>query len=235
MSSQPAAPDFASPNTFPNASLGAEQMSIRTRPAGVSATGVLSIIAGVMGGMSSLSMIASLLFSNAFAQIGATQAQGMPSEQAKAMEEMNAATQAIASKYMLVNGGITVLTCFISLALLIGGIGLLKSRPRARKFLCGTFIAAIINELLSSVIYVMSQTEMAPVMGKYMGSMSGSGGNQMASGGAEAMGRMMIFFGLAVWGIWAITKIILYVVGSRYLNRSHVIEYLEGSVTPPSS
>ncbi len=235
MSNQPAPPQFPHTGTVGNLTSGPNSVAIRTRPAGVTATGVLSIIAGLMGGFSGLSMIVSLLFSSAFAQLGAAQAKGMSSEQVTAMEEMNAATQAIASKYMLFNGGMTVLTCFISLALLIGGIGLLRSRPSAGRLLRRTFVAAIVNELLSGVLYVMTQLEMAPVMAKYMSSMGGSGGNSGAGEGVETVARLMIYFGLALWLAWAVTKIVLFAIGRRYLNRSTVVEYLENSASSPSA
>lgn len=228
-------PDFSHQGVYSNSATGINPVAVRTRPSGVSATGVLSIIAGLMGLMASFGTAMTLVFNDAMLNMSAGQTKGMSSEQVKAIEEMTVSSREIASRYSYFTIGIGVFTFIVSIALLVGGIGLLRNRSSARRLLSRTFVAAIILELLAGVVYVMTQLEMAPVMAKYMTGLTGGGNQPMAPGGAQMMGQAMIYFGLAFSLLWAIIKIVLYAVGKRYLNRPAVVDYFETSAAPKTT
>jgi hypothetical protein len=199
-----------------------ERAHAQARPAGITVTSVLSIVAGLMGGMFSLLTIVNLIFSKQFM---ATSASGAGENAAQ--QEMLTQMQALGDKYLVFNGLIGLATLALAIVLLAGGTGLLMNKRWSRLLLRRTFLAAIILEVVAGGLYMVTQLEMMPIMDKYMGSISsGEGASDVV---AASFMRIFTFIGMGLWLVWALGKCAMFFWGRRYLNKPTVVSFFEAA------
>ncbi len=192
------------------------------RPLGLTVTGVLCTLGGIIGTMTGLMALGQLFLAETLANAFSFGEGGM----VEAQKEMQQQMQAITNTFFIPSLLSILAMLALSIALLVGGIGLLRDRARARILLRKVFIAAIILELCRAVLQSLVQVRMVPVMESYMKKLS-SGGE--GPGGSDAMAQFAsigIIIGIVFWLGWAVIKIGLLIWGRVYLNRPHVVEYL---------
>jgi len=100
--------------------------------------------------------------------------------------------------------------------------------------LTSVFAFAVAYEIVGSIVHVMQQLEMIPVMAEYMPRiMDASAPGQGGAGGAEvgqAIAMVSIVLGIAMFAGMAIVKPIFYIVGFVHLRKSRVVQLFQESV-----
>ena len=132
---------------------------------------------------------------------------------------------AVQAKFFWFTVPLTVGGIVISGLMAAGGIGLLKLKESARVLLRRVLLVAIVFEFCRAIVYALTQLEMLPIMENYMGKISEAGGGP----GGEAMGQMMslmMWIGMAMWGVWLLFKVAMMFFGSHYLNRETTKAFL---------
>lgn len=91
--------------------------------------------------------------------------------------------------------------------------------------LTSVFAFAVAYEIVGSIVHVMQQLEMIPVMAEYMPRiMDASAPGQGGAGGAEVGQAIAMFAGMAI------VKPIFYIVGFVHLRKSRVVQLFQESV-----
>ncbi|MGB7344109.1 MAG: hypothetical protein WBD20_07840 [Pirellulaceae bacterium] len=194
------------------------------KPTGVTVTGVIGLLAGLMGLLTGVLVIGQLLFaqqiSDAFLPTGS---------EGQAQRDMNAALAAINAKYMIPHMISTIAGLTLSTCLLIGGIGCLRSSAWAPRWMRKTLLVIIIFEVMRMGFYVLLQFETLPVIQESMDAIAnanaGNGGPPPAF--MQSIQKVSMIVGFAMWGIWFILKMGLAFWGRRYLNREQVLAYFK--------
>jgi hypothetical protein len=196
---------------------------IAIRPAGVTAVGVVSIVAGVLAAMAGIWILLNTLFAKQLQQ--AYEIQSAPFQAAQ--EEMQTRMRELADKYRPVNTTIGIINSGLGIALIVGGAGLLRGRESSRKLLMRVFVVAIGFEVLRIIPFSMSQLETMPVMQEYMErmSVSSSSGGSHSPAATAGVAKVMILLGYVMWALWGVVKIALYGTGTWYLTRPRVVGY----------
>ena len=189
----------------------------RVRPGGLTLICVLAIIFGALGILAACIGIVSQLGASVFQQAVAGQAGGgeIPEVQA----ELLTRTMAISSKYTAIIVPLLVLKFLVEAALLIGGIMALGYKPTGRSLLSKALIGALILECIQYVPTFMIQRETQAITAELMPKIMAAQGGNAAPAGFDmtammsGLGTVMLAFGL----VWLIIKVVLYILGLRYL------------------
>jgi hypothetical protein len=198
----------------------------RTRPGGLTAVFVISIVLGGLGLGGSLLGLASLAaqstLENAFKM---PRQPGMPDDAFRAQEEMQIKVEEITHRYQGFSIGVVLLNLVISAGLLAGGIMGLKMIPKARAWLVTVLAAAILFEIIATVHTVIIQVETASVitgqMSKMMTTMP-KGGPPEGKAIVETAAKVGVFIGMAFSLGWALAKVVFYGFGVCYLRRPNI-------------
>ncbi|MGV3483230.1 MAG: hypothetical protein ACO1RT_02295 [Planctomycetaceae bacterium] len=194
------------------------------RPSGLTATGVLCIVGGVVGILSGLLTLLNALLSDVMAS-----AFSMPGPDQAAQQQFYDQLQAVADRYFIATLVTSSATFLIGLGLLAGGVGIFSSPPWGRILIRRVLVAAMVIEIVKAIVYSLSQFDMMPIMESHMQQMA-----DKAGGGAMPMGemmRVMTWIGISIWLVWAMLKFGLYLAGRHYLKRPHVIAYFAGKAS----
>ncbi len=182
-------------------------------PTGLSAVGIVSIVAGSLGLFGGLASIGGLLFgsaiNNAFVQPGPLEA---------AQREMMDGLHAVTAQFMIPSLIVGMLVILISIALLVGGIGVLRRKASSKGLLRKALFATAGLELIGLVLYGLTQSQTMPITEVYMIKVM----EQSNPNGAGAMlGPMKIvaLIGVVMWAGWSLTKAVLCIIGARYLGK----------------
>ncbi|TWT82199.1 hypothetical protein CA13_36600 [Planctomycetes bacterium CA13] len=187
------------------------------RPLGVTVVGVLSILGGALGFMSSFSVIiqtvAAPFISDLFSQGGPFQG-----SQAAMQKEMFD----VVSRYAIPNCLIAVAGMVLTAMMVTGGGGLFMRKPWSRQLLRRTFLFMIIWEFVRLILNGFMQVEIIPINQAYFQSTAAG------PGGGEAMAQfasIMTYVGLVFYVVWVLVKLGLLTWGRKYLAKPHLDGY----------
>jgi hypothetical protein len=125
--------------------------------------------------------------------------------------------QLIVPNILMTIFGFALSGCFLA-----SGIGLLKAKPWSLKLVRNAVLAGIVYELLRGGLAVWMQTKNAPIMERFYRELAEKNQGPDMS---QMMGVMM-WGGLAVWAMWALTKIGLMVWGRIYAGSETAQTYI---------
>jgi hypothetical protein len=195
----------------------------RVRPRALTVICVLAIVFGALGLLGGcIGLIGQLVSPEAMVA-----AQGATGEQsAGGMQEIAARSKELSAKYNPVMVPLTVVKILLEAALLVGGIMALGMKAAGRSLLSSAMIAAIIIESIQAVPNFMMQREsralMAEIMPQVIAAQEGAKdlppGMDM-SAIMSGVGGAMIVLSL----LWLVIKLVLYILGIRYLARPAMV------------
>ena len=199
----------------------------RVRPRALTVICVLAIVFGALGLLAGCFGLISQVASSAIQQAVVSGQAGAGAPAAGAQTEMITKTMAIASKYNPIMIPLTILRILVEGALLIGGIMALSIKATGRTLLVNGLIAAAILESISFVPRYMIQKETQVVTAELMPQIMAAqqGANAVPPG--FDMSAMMSGIGtvaLVLGLFWLIAKIVVYILGIRYLRDSKVMQ-----------
>ncbi|NNE00957.1 MAG: hypothetical protein HKN47_26880 [Pirellulaceae bacterium] len=215
-------PTTDEPSPFAAAPAKYEAAGLIPRPTGVTVTGVLCLLGGIMGALVGLLTLLQLIFGRQLASVM------VPSGPAgEAQRQMNSALQGVMDKYLIPNLGVAGGGLILSACLIVGGIALFRAKQWTPTWLRRTFLVMIVFELIRQSVFALVQMETYPVMQDGFAKMAEA--NQGSSGSAEMMKSIQqasMIIGFVFWGGWTLVKILILTWGFRYLGRQHVRDYL---------
>ena len=132
----------------------------------------------------------------------------------------------ITTKYGVVLVPLTILKILVEGALLIGAIMTLRFKASGRSLLAGALLAALILESILFVPTFMVQRESQAAAAELMPQIMAAQGGQNGPPAGVDMSSMMSGIGAAtlVLGlVWLVAKIVLYILGMKYLKRPNVM------------
>jgi len=187
----------------------------RVRPRALTVVCVLAIVFGALGLLAGCVGLLSQLAASAVQQaLTAGQAgSGGPTT------ELQSAIMAITAKHSTILVPLTILKILVEAALLTGGIMALGYKSTGRSLLSKALLAALILECIQFIPTVMVQREAQAVTAELMPKiMAAQGGNAVPAGFdmsamMRGIGAVTLAFGL----VWLVAKVILYILGMRYL------------------
>jgi hypothetical protein len=197
----------------------------KVRPTALTVICVLGIVFGVLGLLTGGVGLLSQLFSSQIQQAVTAGQTGIPGPAAEAQAQIVTRTMDISKKYNPVLIPLTIVKILVEGALLIGSIMALGLKLSGKSMLAGALVAAAILESIQFVPRAMMQREtqaaVADLMPQIMAAQQGARGmpagfdmSSMMSG----IGTLTLVFGL----FWLAVKIVLYVLGTRYLRRPDI-------------
>ena len=196
----------------------------KTRPTALTVICILAIVFGALGVLIGGFGLMSQLFSSQIQQAITAGQAGANSTAVEAQTEMVSRTMEIAKKYNPVMIPLTVGKIAVEGALLIGAILALGLKLPGKSLLAGALIAAAILESIQFVPRSMmgreTQAAVAELMPQIMAAQGARGlppGMDMSSV-MSGVGTVTLVFG----AIWLVIKIVLYVLGIRYLRRPDI-------------
>ncbi len=193
-----------------------------TRPGGVTAIGVLSIVLGAMGLLGGCAGSVGL-FINPMMQ-GALQPGPNANSIEKAQADMNAQINAVSQRYIVPNVVLMVGVLVLGSALLWGGIQLLRTRPGAPTWLFYTFMALIVFELLRTVFYIFVQLQLLPVVEEFAQRIGRDApGNPAMGDTMVTVMRASMYVGIVIGVGWPLIKVIVYGLSMRYLAKPEIM------------
>jgi len=205
----------------------------KVRPTALTVICVLGIVFGGLGLLTGGVGLLSQLFSSQIQQAVTAGQSGLSGPVAEAQSQIVTRTLDISRKYNPVNIPLTIVKIVIEGALLIGSIMALGLKLSGKNMLAGALIAAAILESIQFIPRVMMQREtqaaIADLMPQIMAAQEGARGLPAGfdmSSVMNGMGTVTLVLGL----FWLAVKIVLYVLGTRYLRRPDV----EALFTPGS-
>ncbi|EMI17153.1 membrane protein [Rhodopirellula maiorica SM1] len=199
------------------------------RPTGITVVAVVCLVAGILGGLSSLGSLANTLFAERFASMFTP-----PGAAGEIQAEMQREMMAVLGKYYFVNLAMSVAGIAIGVALFVGGIGAIQGKLWSRFLIRRTLLVAIFFEVVRVVVYSLTQFEMFPVTQEYMQKIAGQqngamGGDTMAWFSTIGVVISMLF----VVG-WFLLKLFLMIWGRRYLAKPMLDSYFGTPASSPS-
>lgn len=204
----------------------------RVRPTMLTVICVLGIVFGALGLLTGGIGLLSQLFSAQIQQVVTAGQAGISGPGGEAQTEIVTRTMNISRKYNPVLIPLTVVKLLVEGALLIGSIMTLGFKLSGKSMLAGALIAAAILETILFIPKAMMQREtqaaVADLLPQVMAAQGGSGmpaGFDMSSM-MNGIGTVTLVFGV----FWLAAKIVLYVLGTRYLRRPDI----EALFTPTS-
>jgi len=194
----------------------------RVRPTVLTVICVLGIVFGVLGLLTGGVGLISQLFSSQIQQaVTGGQITGPAPE---AQTQMVSRTLEISKKYNPVLIPLTVVKILVEGALLIGSIMTLGFKLSGKSMLAGALVAAAILETIQFVPSTMmrreTQAAVADLMPQIMAAQGARGmpvGFDMSSM-MNGIGTVTLVFGF----FWLAVKIVLYVLGTKYLRRPDI-------------
>jgi len=197
----------------------------RVRPTALTVICVLGIVFGALGLLSGGVGLLSQLFSSQIQQAvtaGQTEINGTAAE---AQKEMVTRTMEISKRYNPVLIPLTIVKILVEGALLIGSIMTLGLKLSGKSMLAGALVAAAILESIQFIPRVMMQREtqaaLADLMPQIMAAQQGARGMPVGfdmSSMMNGIGTVTLVFSFC----WLAAKIVLYVLGTKYLRRTDI-------------
>jgi hypothetical protein len=196
------------------------------RPGGLTAICVIAIVLGALGLCGSLLTLGILAMQkpleNAF-KMQQKVPSGIPESFKAQMEmqnetqnKMQEATQKVNQRYWGVHVGLGLLNLAFAGSLLAGGIMALKLNPKARAFLVVVFAAAIVFEIVRTIVIVFVQLNTVAVLSAIPNSGAGPAVTMMTFAKVAAIG------GMVFWAGFGLAKIVFYGIGAAYLRRPNI-------------
>lgn len=226
MSDDPETPPSLNPYAASPSHPGSIEEEVYTdlRPTGVTVTGVLCLLGGILGVLMGIGVVIQLLIGNQFAT-----AMTPPGASGNVQRQMMSEMQAVSDRFMVATTCSSIGVFLFGCCLLIGGVALFKKRVWVPTWLQCTFFALVVFELARQVLLVFVQLEMMPIMDRFMSQMAKTNGppGQQAMMGTIQKASMII--GLAFSIGWAVCKIGLLIWGYRYLGKSEVRAYFSAN------
>jgi hypothetical protein len=206
----------------------------RARPSALTVICVLAIVFGALGLLAGCIGLASQLFASRIQEAVAAGQAGANVPAAAAQAEIVRRTMEISAKYNMVLIPMTILKILVEGALLVGGIMTLGLKASGRSLLAGVLIAALVLETIQFVPRYIVQREtqtvvaelMPQIMAAQQGANSPAAGFDMSSM-MSGVGVISLVFGL----FWLAAKIVLYLLGIRYLRRPDIVALFPSSAT----
>jgi hypothetical protein len=196
----------------------------RVRPTALTVICVLGIVFGVLGLLTGGIGLLSQLFSSQIQQAVTAGQTGITGPAAEAQAQIVTRTMDISKRYNPVLIPLTVVKILVEGALLIGSIMTLGFKLSGKSMLAGALIAAAILETIQFIPRAMMQREtqaaVADLMPQIMAAQGAGGmpaGFDMSSM-MNGIGTIALVFGL----FWLAAKIVLYVLGIKYLRRPDI-------------
>jgi len=196
----------------------------RVRPTALTVICVLGIVFGVLGLLYGGVGLLSQLFSSQIQQAVTAGQTGTTGPAAEAQAQIVSRTMDISRKYNPVLIPLTVVKLLVEGALLIGSIMTLGFKLSGKSMLAGALVAAAILETIQFVPSAMmkreTQAAVADLMPQIMAAQGARGmpaGFDMSSM-MNGIGTVTLVFGL----FWLAAKIVLYVLGTKYLRRPDI-------------
>jgi len=198
----------------------------RARPRALTVICVLAIVFGALGILAGcVGLIGQLMSSQIAGTVVA--GQGAAGEPAAAFQqEIVTRTMALSAKYNPVMVPLTVVKILVEAALLIGGIMAMGLKSAGRSLLSSALVAAIIIESIQAVPTFMMQRESQAMMAELMPQMMAQQGGAKDLPPGFDMSSIMSGVGvvtLVLGFIWLAAKIVLYILGIRYLARPALV------------
>lgn len=197
----------------------------RVRPTTLTVICVLGIVFGVLGLLTGGVGLLSQLFSSQIQQAVTAGQTGINGPAAGAQEEMITRTMEISKKYNPILIPLTIAKILVEGALLIGAIMTLGFKLSGKSMLAGALVAAAILESIQFIPRTMMQRDtsaaIADLMPQIMAAQQGARGMPAGfdmSSMMNGIGTVTLVFGF----IWLAAKIVLYVLGTRYLRRPDI-------------
>jgi hypothetical protein len=197
----------------------------RVRPTMLTVICVLGIVFGALGLLSGGFGLLSQLFSSQIQQAVTAGQPEISGPAAGAQAEIVTRTMDISRKYNPVLIPLTVVKILVEGALLIGSIMTLGLKLSGKSMLAGALIAAAILESILFVPKTMMQREtqvaLADLMPQVMSAQQGANGMPSGfdmSSMMNGIGTVTLVFGI----FWLALKIVLYVLGTKYLRRPDI-------------
>jgi hypothetical protein len=195
----------------------------KARPTALTVICILAIVFGAIGILTGGIGLISQLFSSQIQQAVAGQA-ALNGPAGEAQSEIVTRSMEIAKKYNPVMIPLTVGKILVEGALLIGGIMTLGLKLSGKSLLAGALIAAAILETIQFVPRTMMARETQAVVAELMPQVMAAQGARGTPPGID-MSTMMSGVGTVttILGVcWLVIKIVLYVLGIRYLRRPDI-------------
>ena len=197
----------------------------KVRPTALTVICVLGIVFGVLGLLTGGVGLLSQLFSSQIQQAVTAGQTGIPGPAAEAQAQIVTRTMDISKKYNPVLIPLTIVKILVEGALLIGSIMTLGLKLSGKSMLAGALIAAAILESILFVPKAMMQREtqvaLADLMPQVMSAQQGANGMPAGfdmSSVMNGIGTVTLVFGI----FWLALKIVLYVLGTKYLRRPDI-------------
>jgi hypothetical protein len=198
----------------------------RGRPGALTAICVLAIVFGALGLLGGVAGLASQLFSSRIQEAVVAGQAGATGPAADIRKDMITRTTEITKKYSPIMIPLAIVKILVEGALLVGGILALGFKPSGRSLLAGVLLAALILDAIQFVPTFMAQREAqavaAELMPQIMAAQTGPNSTPMPfdmSSMMSGIGTITLVLGLA----WLAVKIVLYILGMRYLKRPDVM------------
>jgi hypothetical protein len=197
----------------------------RVRPTVLTVICVLGIVFGALGLLTGGFGLLSQVFSAQIQQAVTAGQTGITGPAAEAQAQMVSRTLDISKRYNPVLIPLTIVKILVEGALLIGSIMTLGLKLSGKSMLAGALIAAAILETIQFVPRAMMQREtqaaVADLMPQIMAAQQGARGMPAGfdmSSVMNGVGTVTLIFGL----FWLVAKIVLYVLGTKYLRRPDI-------------
>ena len=194
---------------------------------------MIAIVLGCLGLASSLMTLATLAVRPWMQQ---TLAASMPPPRDQKLRDAQLAMQqqieTVNRRYETWNWGFALANLAVSATLLAGGIMALRICPKVRKLLIGVLTLTILVEVVRTIVHVVMQLEMAPVVAESMSRMMaaaphGASGASQGAAFAVSAAKAGIYLAIAVAVGWLLAKLIFCVVGIWYLRRPSICPLFE--------
>jgi hypothetical protein len=197
----------------------------RVRPTTLTVICVLGIVFGVLGLLTGGVGLLSQLFSSQIQQAITAGQTGINGPAAEAQTEIVKRTLEISKKYNPILIPLTIAKILVEGALLIGAIMTLGLKLSGKSMLAGALVAAAILESIQFIPRTMMQRDtsaaLADLMPQIMAAQQGARGMPPGfdmSSMMNGIGTVTLVFGF----FWLAAKIVLYVLGTRYLRRPDI-------------
>jgi len=194
-------------------------------PTGLKAICIIAIVLGALGLATSCGGVVQLAVGESLqSAFNMPAGPGIDPELARAQQEMQAEIVKIGRQNLPLKIVAAVLHILSALGLLVGGIMTLRLSRTGRSILLAGCGAAILYELLQTVLGVMDQLTMMPIVQKFFDQGMPPGAGEMP----PAFGQFMaagVVVGIAFTVIFALVKLAFYLFSVIYLQRKHVVAH----------
>ena len=204
----------------------------RVRPGWLTAICVLAIVFGALGLITGAFSLLGQLFASQL-QTFIMSAQGSSNVPgAEIQKEVMTRSVVIASRYRMLMIPLTLGKALVAALLLLGGIFSLSLKNTGRTLLVRALLAALVVESLLFVPTTLAQRESQALMSELMPKMmqSQQGPNGPPPGFNAGMSAMFSVIGTATLLIslaWLAAKIVIYLLGIRYLRKPKIVALFE--------